>query len=164
MHRFRNGDCIPRPQATAIQGDRPNEGIHADFLYMGPANGSNVKYLLLIKDDLSSYSWIHPCNNAERDAVTIALLKWMECLGCMEWLVTDQGSRFIASLMTNFTKKHRSAITLRRNTAQGPKARWKAYARKYSGWQERCSPKGSYLQGTGSSSLKPFKWLSVNLP
>lgn len=103
----RNGERIPRPLATAIHGEKPNEVIHMDFLYMGPAEESNMKYLLLIKDDLSSYAWLYPCERADSDVATSALAKWMACFGSMEWLVTDQGSHFVASLMTSLTQEAR---------------------------------------------------------
>lgn len=77
----RNGERIARPLATAIHGDQPSEVVHADILYMGPAEGSQLKYLLLIKDDLSSYTWLHPSENADSDAATSALFKWIACFG-----------------------------------------------------------------------------------
>lgn len=52
----RNGERIPRLLASALHSERPNEVIHAGFLYIGPAEGRNLKYVLIIKDDLSLYS------------------------------------------------------------------------------------------------------------
>lgn len=101
----RNGERIPRPLSTALHGERPNEVVHADFLYMGPSNIEGLTYVLLIKDDLSSYTWLHPCANADSEAATNAIAKWISCFGCMPWLVTDQGSHFTASLMTNLTRE-----------------------------------------------------------
>lgn len=50
----RSGERIPWPLGKAIHGDKANEVAHAEFRYMGLAEGSDTKYLLLIKEDLSS--------------------------------------------------------------------------------------------------------------
>lgn len=71
----RNGERISRPLATALHGEKPNEVIHADFLYMGPAEENNLKYVLIIKDDICSYTWLCPSKNADSDAGTTALAK-----------------------------------------------------------------------------------------
>lgn len=47
------GEHIPRPLPSAVHRKTPNEVAHADFLYMGPSEGTNLKYLLFIKVDLS---------------------------------------------------------------------------------------------------------------
>ena len=36
----RSGDSVPRPLATALHGERPNEVLYVDFLYMGPGMDS----------------------------------------------------------------------------------------------------------------------------
>lgn len=104
---FRNSERIARPLAEAIHGEKPNEVVHADLLYMGPPEGSNIKYFLSIKDNLSSYTWLYLCDSADGDAGTSVLGKLMACFGSMRWLVTDQSSHFIASLMTSLTKDAR---------------------------------------------------------
>lgn len=74
---------------------------------MGPSDNNNLTYILLIKDDLSSYTWLHPCASADSEAATNAIAKWISCFGCMGWLVTDQGPHFTASLMTSLTDEMR---------------------------------------------------------
>lgn len=93
-----------RPLAEALHGEKLDEVLHSDFLYMGPSEGSNIKYLLLAKDDLRSHIWLYLCDSAVSDAATSALGNWMTCFGGMRWLVTDQGSHFIASLMASRPK------------------------------------------------------------
>lgn len=56
----RTGERIPRPISTVLHGTRSDEVVHVDFLYMGTAGGCDLKYELLIKDYISSYSWLHP--------------------------------------------------------------------------------------------------------
>jgi RNase H-like domain found in reverse transcriptase/Integrase zinc binding domain len=46
------GNRTPRPFGQVLHASLPNEIIHFDFLYMGPSQ-AGLKYLLLIKDDLS---------------------------------------------------------------------------------------------------------------
>lgn len=65
-------DRIPRPWSNAMHGPEPNEAVHADYLYMGPAAEGEPNYVLVIKDDLSSYSSLHACASADRDAATNA--------------------------------------------------------------------------------------------
>lgn len=71
----RNGERIPRPLASALHGENPNEVIHADFLYMRPSEENDLKYVLIVKDDLSSYSLLCPCNSADSEAATDILAK-----------------------------------------------------------------------------------------
>lgn len=69
----RNGELIPRPLSTAVHGDVPNEVVHAAFLYMGAAEESDLKYILIIKNNLRSYNWLHPCVSADSDAAVNTL-------------------------------------------------------------------------------------------
>jgi len=44
------GEIVPRPLGHALHGERPNEVVHMDFLFMG--NGLEGKeYLLILRDD-----------------------------------------------------------------------------------------------------------------
>lgn len=42
--------------STAVNEEKPNEVIYADILYMKPVEENDLKYLLLTKDDISSYT------------------------------------------------------------------------------------------------------------
>ena len=53
------GRRIPRPFGEAVHASKPNEVIHFDSLYIGPAS-QDVTYLLLLKDDASGFVWLHP--------------------------------------------------------------------------------------------------------
>lgn len=78
--------------------------VHAVFLQKGSASTCNLKYIILMKDDFISYTWLHPCDQAGIDAAPTAIAKCIKCLGCMKWLVMDQGSHFVASLMNRLTE------------------------------------------------------------
>lgn len=73
-----------------------------------------MKYLLVVKDDLVAYTWLHPWEDADSEAATTAISNWISCFGCMDWLLQDLGSLFVASLMRNLTRsafiRHRFTI------------------------------------------------------
>lgn len=75
--------------------------VHADLINWGPAEEHNLKYVLIIKHDISSYTCLCPCDSADSDAATTAIAKWLTFFGVMYWLVADQGSHFEESLMEN---------------------------------------------------------------
>lgn len=66
-----SGELIPRPIKSAIHGKEPNEVVHMDFLYMG-ASVSGEKYILLIRDDFSSYVWLFATDSATSSAAADA--------------------------------------------------------------------------------------------
>lgn len=47
----RNGENSPRPLGEALHVRKSNQVVHCDFLYMGTAADSYLKYILIIKDD-----------------------------------------------------------------------------------------------------------------
>lgn len=100
----RTGEIIPRRLASTLHGSTPNEVVHMDFLYIDAAVGSDMKYVLIIRDDLSGYVWLWPTSSATSDSATEALATWIGNFGSMDWLVTDQGSHFTATLMSNITE------------------------------------------------------------
>lgn len=79
----RNEKRILLPLALALEGKRPNEVIHMYFLYMGLADESTVKYVLLIKDGFSSNAWLYPTKDANSDVAASAISKWITCFSCM---------------------------------------------------------------------------------
>lgn len=80
-----------------------------DYLFMGTSTDGK-KYVLLIRDDLSSYIWLFPTEAATSQAAAEALMTWIAAFGSMEWLISDQGSHFlnrlINDLMEEFHARH----------------------------------------------------------
>lgn len=101
----RNGERIPRPLATELHGQKTNEVIHMDYLYMGLAEKTKLKYVLVLKNDLTSYSWMMPFENLDGEAVVLALSKWITAFGRMEWPVSEIGPHFTESLVQRFTEE-----------------------------------------------------------
>ena len=76
-----------------IHAVKPNEIIHFDFLYMGPGI-HNFKYILVIKDDLSSYVWLCPATSANAETVAKELSRWIDTFTFMSLWSSDQGTHF----------------------------------------------------------------------
>lgn len=98
----RTGGMIRRPLGSALHGSRPNEVIHMDYLYMGPSV-TDATYLLVIKDDFSSFTWLWPTSSASSEAAADALSTWIGSFGSVEWLISDQGSHFKSELLRTLT-------------------------------------------------------------
>ena len=65
----------PRPFAHPMQADRPNELLHFDFLYMNESRTCE-KYVLILKDDASSFIWFRPSEVPDAQTAAHALLEW----------------------------------------------------------------------------------------
>ena len=104
----RAGEMVPRPHAHALHGERPNEVIHADYLYMGPSAKKELKYVLIIRDDLSSYVWLWPTASPTSDAAAEAITNWISTFGSFDWLVTDQGTHFTSTLIKELIEETRA--------------------------------------------------------
>lgn len=100
----RTGEKIARPLVSALHRSTQNEVVHMDFLYMGEATESYMKYVLIIRDDLSGYIWLWRTTSATSDVAIDALSTEIGTFGSTAWLVTDQGSHITATLMTYLTE------------------------------------------------------------
>jgi Integrase zinc binding domain/RNase H-like domain found in reverse transcriptase len=87
------GARVRRPLGHAMHAERPNQIIHFDNCYIGPAN-ENITYVLILKDDLSSWTRLVPCKTADALTTANALVHWFaEFDTVLNW-VRDQGSHF----------------------------------------------------------------------
>ena len=102
----KSGDLIPRPLSTALHGERPNEVLHVDYLYMGPGI-EGKQYMLVLRDDHSSYVRLWATTAATAEEAAIALIDWVGAFGGFTWLVSDQGSHFKCTLMSELTSEFR---------------------------------------------------------
>ena len=89
---------VTRELAHAMHADRPNEIVHFDYLYMGAGSGG-VKYVLILKDDFSSYVWLRPATTCDAHHATTALLEWVTTFGIPSIWISDQGSHFKNEVM-----------------------------------------------------------------
>lgn len=77
----------------SLHADKPNHIIHFDYCYIGMSN-RGFKYVLVIKDDFSSFTWLVPCESADAEATVDALVSWFSSFGTVTQWVSDQGSHF----------------------------------------------------------------------
>lgn len=77
----RSGELSPRPIACALPGEKPNEVVHADFIYLGPADQSNLKYVLINKEDIGLYASLWSCHHTDSNEARIELVKWISYSG-----------------------------------------------------------------------------------
>ena len=97
---------IPRPIALTLHATRPNETIHFDFLYMGPGF-DGFKYILVVKDDLSSYQWLIPARCGDADTAAAEIAEWIRTFTIMKMWVSDQRSHFKKNVMITRAEDHR---------------------------------------------------------
>jgi hypothetical protein len=87
------GVMIPLPLKEAIHADTPNEVLHFDFLYIGKCLNQFI-YILVLKDDFSSFYELIPCCSADSFETIVALLSWLMHFGYPSVFVSDIGSNF----------------------------------------------------------------------
>lgn len=85
-----NGKRILRLLRKATHSSIPNEAVHGNFLYKKTSQEWNIKYLLLMKYDCSSYKRLTTSNSADSDKAPSAFKTWFACFGSMRWLVTNK--------------------------------------------------------------------------
>lgn len=94
----------PGPLVTTLLGQRPNEVVRTGFRYMGDAEGSEPKYLLVIKDNLSVYTWLIPYTIPGSNATIDGLAEWIASFGRIVWIVADEGTHFTAAVVQGLIK------------------------------------------------------------
>jgi len=87
------GAVLPRPLGSAIHASKPNQVLHLDFCYIGKSSSGQV-YVLILKDDFSSYVWLKPCKAADAEATATSLIEWFSAFGTVVQWVSDRGSHF----------------------------------------------------------------------
>lgn len=98
-------DRVPRLLLTAQHGDRPDEVVHAGVYIHESSRRENLKYILVEKDDMSSYTWLYSYSSANSEAAWNAQSKWMYYFGLMSWLITDQRSYFKTAMMESLNSE-----------------------------------------------------------
>lgn len=104
---------VPRPMANTVHALLPNELLHMDFLYIGRSMSGQC-YILIIKDDLSSYVWLVPCVAADSRAALKNLFDWLTTFGLPGTFVPDQAKHFMNNLLEMLAselKCHQSITT-----------------------------------------------------
>lgn len=87
------GTMVPRPLGQAMHSTKPNGLIHFDYLYVS-SSGDKFVYILVLKDDLSGYTWLVPTKTADAENTARELARWFAAFGVVSSWVSDQGSHF----------------------------------------------------------------------
>lgn len=56
---------------------------------MGGAKNTDLKYVPIQKDELTSYSWLLPHRTPDSDAAVALLSRWITAFGTVDWLDSD---------------------------------------------------------------------------
>lgn len=89
-----------------LHGSKFNGVIHFDYLYMG-TGVENLKYILVIRDDLSSYLWFCPTEAANEEKTASELARWIRVFTVMRYWISDQASYFKNQVMKHLADEHR---------------------------------------------------------
>ncbi len=85
---FQGWRKIPRPLSTGVHGIRPNYVIHFDYLFMGLGQ-EDMKYVLVIMDDVSFYTWLCPSPTADAEHTASELTRWIRTFTLLNtWVST----------------------------------------------------------------------------
>ena len=98
------GKRVARPLGSALHATLPNQVLHFDFLYLGPSDDGFV-YILLVRDDLSAYTWLRAYQTADAAAATAVLGAWNATFTAPDLWVSDGGSHFVNTTMTNLRER-----------------------------------------------------------
>ena len=91
------GNLTRVPLGHSIQGTRPNEVIHMDYVYICD-NG----YLLTIKDSFSKYLVHYYCTELSAAVTLQSVSHWISLFGLPTTWVSDQGSHFVNEVIKAF--------------------------------------------------------------
>ena len=105
-HKTRAGDVQPRPFGHQLNGKTVGECIHMDFLSMTELKGIEHG-LLVLKDSLATWCWLHPCSSFCARNVEAAVLAWASIFGMPSMIVTDSGTHFKNELIKALTLRMR---------------------------------------------------------
>ncbi|KAG6574671.1 DNA/RNA polymerase [Phytophthora cinnamomi] len=84
---------IPRSLGETLRATKPNEQQHFDFLSMAEGAGG-LKYVLVLKDNMSGYVELVACVQATSDEVYQSLLDWFKRFSVVRQWASDQGANF----------------------------------------------------------------------
>ncbi len=98
---------MPRPFGPAVHGTKANDLIQFDFIEMA-LSSTGPKYLLMIRDDFSSYCWLIPFASANADKSANAILDWATTFGIPFGLMSAGGTHFQNETMRLLSRERRA--------------------------------------------------------
>lgn len=114
--KTRGGRMVPRPLGRQLEGQRPDEVIHMDYISLSKmqradgteAEGGEDKGLLVIKDAFSLLVTLTPAAEFTAEQTEEAVLHWCALLGVPQIMVSDGGSHFDNTLVKAMVKRLRA--------------------------------------------------------
>eukprot|EP00171_Calliarthron_tuberculosum_P002705 IDg2705t1 len=97
------GKRIPRPFGPAFHGLAPNDLLPFDFLEMTPSV-TGAKYILILRDDFSSFIWMYPFPEADAHNAADAIIDWSASFSTPKALISDRGTHFKNETVRLITK------------------------------------------------------------
>lgn len=82
------GEKVPRPFGPALHGTIPNDLFQFDYIELGDSETGD-KYILMVREDHSGYSWLYPATTTNAKTAEIALLDWSPAFGAPTGLMLD---------------------------------------------------------------------------
>lgn len=84
-----------------IQGTRPNEVLHFDYVYIG----TGTKYMLVLKDGYSGFVELVATDAADAWSTAKAIVEWIGRYGIPTTFVSDRGTHFKNVLMAEIARQ-----------------------------------------------------------
>lgn len=74
---------------------------------MRPSSDGKLKYMLICKDDITSFSWLLSSSDPDAETAMMALASWIPSFRSMTWLVSVQGSHLTSRLTAQLVDEAR---------------------------------------------------------
>lgn len=84
---------MPRPYGPAPHGTGSNDLLQFDYIEVAPA-ATGEKYVLMLRDDHSSYCWLFAFADTMAENATRAVIDWCAALGVPHGLIADGLAHF----------------------------------------------------------------------
>ena len=105
--KTKGGGLVPRPQLHQLAATTPGKMIHFDYCKMTQGEGG-MAYVLVIKDNFSTFTWLWQCASATAAETVLALLTWFGTFGVADTWISDQGTHFMNEVMKGVCKALRT--------------------------------------------------------
>lgn len=92
------GGIDPRQQLQQQYALTPRVMIHFDFCKLVPGF-EDYGYVLVIKDDFSTFTWLWPCRDPSALSASDGILHWCATFGIAPFWLSDQGNHFRNALL-----------------------------------------------------------------
>lgn len=80
---------------SALQNHKPKDVLHMDILYVGLRFEQDIKYVIDLKDCISTFFWPSLYRQLNSRGTSVGRTKLISVLGGMTWLFLDAGPHFM---------------------------------------------------------------------